>query len=98
MLHRHGSVEEFVVGRPHERIVDHRDAHARRVLEKSAVKPDFMGDAINDQRVGDWLTHPRGVQLDVVGGHPRLSFGDRFKKGRRERPFPANQQSDPWFD
>src|SRR5205085_1763982 len=44
-------VEEFVVGRPPERVVDDDGAFERGALEEGAVERNFVRDAVDDEVV-----------------------------------------------
>ena len=60
-------VEELVVGRPPERIVDDDGAVERGVLEKGAVEGNVVRDAVDDDGVGRRLVEMDGAGFDELG-------------------------------
>ena len=62
-----GVVEELVVGRPPEGIVDDDGSVERGVLEKGAVEGNVVGDAVDDDRVWRGLVEVHGAGFNELG-------------------------------
>ncbi len=60
-------VEEFVVGAPPERIVDHRGSGEHGVLQIGAIERDVVRDAVDDDAVARGLGHLDAADVDVLG-------------------------------
>src|SRR6202011_6402175 len=89
-------VKEFFVRAPPKRIVHHRRAAKRGVLEPSAVKRDILRDAIDDYFVSAWLALRDLVDLDELR-HDLVTTGfliHPLDKCRRGTVFLAKKDSD----
>ena len=67
-LGHHRVVEELVVGRPPERVVDDVGALQHGVLHRAAVVLDLVRDAVDDDAIARRLVHLRPAELDHLAG------------------------------
>src|SRR5579872_6233122 len=86
-------LEEFVVGGPHEGIVDDGGAAQGGVFEIGAVVGDFVGDAVNDDGVVAEVVHAGATELDEFGGDALIAAVDFFDELGREGPLPPDDES-----
>lgn len=87
-------IEELVIGRPHERIVDHFGAEQRRMLEIGAIESDLVRNSVDDDVVFSGDAHAGDVQGHVFGGDSRVPAIHLFDERGRERPLSANEKAD----
>src|SRR5262249_26235897 len=89
-----GSLEELVVCRPHERIIDHSHSLQDSILEVKPVIRYFVRNTINNHRVGTRLVHARTAQLDELGDNIFVAAVNFFNECRRKGPFSPDKQAD----
>ena len=92
---RQRRVEELVVRRPHERIVDDDSALKHGVLEEGPVVGDLVRDPVDDHRVVDQLVHRRSAELDVFRDDAFTASIHFLDERRRKRPLPTDNQTNP---
>jgi hypothetical protein len=93
-LGRQRRLEELIVSRPHERIVDDIRPLKQSVFEIGPIVGHLVRDAIHNDRVFARLIHARAAQLDVLCDHAGLPIVHFFDERRRPRPFTTNDDSD----
>jgi len=86
-------VEELVVRRPHEWIVDDDRALQHGVLQERAIIRHLVRDAIDDDGVVHELVHRRPAELDVFGDDPLTAAVHFLDEGRRERPLAPDHET-----
>ena len=90
-----GVVEEFVVGRPPEGIVDDESAIQSRVFEKGAIEGNVVGDAIDDGGIARCLTQRQSTSVDKFGLNAGdLARIDVFDESAGKAVFHAEQNAD----
>ncbi len=87
-------VEELVVGRPPERVVDDDGAFERRALQEGAVEGHLVRDAVDDEVVADARVVAHAAHLDELGDDlAAAALVDALDERDGERPLAADQQS-----
>src|SRR5258708_39808174 len=84
-------VEELVISRPPERIVDDDRPFQRHALERGAIEGYFVRDAIDYQIVCRRRVMANTSQSDIFSDYRSLAtFIDVSNQGFRKSLFPAN--------
>ena len=98
--HRHAEllrdriVEELVVGRPPEWVVDDVGALEDRVLQVGAEVLHFVGDAVDNDGVAAGFSHLDSTQGDELGGDAGQPHGiDFLHEGGRKSLFHPEDDS-----
>src|SRR5690348_8363783 len=89
---RERRVEELVVRRPHERVVDDDRSLEDGVLQEGPIIRDLVRDTVDDHRVVDQVVHRRSAKLDVLGDDTLTAAIDFFDERRREGPLAADYE------
>ena len=92
---RDSIVEELVVGRPPEGIVDDISSFEHGMLQKAAIIFDLVGDAVHDHTIAGRFAHARAAQLDHVARDSflRAELVHFLQEGRRKAVLAAAQKS-----
>ncbi len=90
-----GVVEEFVIGRPPEGVVDDLGAGQCGVLQVGAVEGHVVRDTVDDDGITGGLVHLNGAELDELGADAINFHGvDALHQGAGEGVFLAEQDAD----
>src|SRR5450759_684862 len=95
----HDVVEELVVGRPPERVVDDDRALRRELLEHGPVEWDVLADPVEDQVVGPGRFETHGPDVGRLGhdaGGARAV--DPVHQRQRESPLLSKENADAFHE